>query len=133
MVERQGTDGSQFVVLYHASPIVIHWDILIRVKQAPELLAWRCLIDPSAWFLNASDFDTIVTQLPNHRLKYLDFTGSLSGARGWVTPVVCLGAEITCDDTTALKIYIGGHNPPLKIALRNIFAPRWSLHATCLR
>ncbi len=131
MVERQGTDGSKFVVLYHASPLVIHWDILIRVGHAPELLAWRCLIDPSAWFLNATDFNTVVTQLHNHRLKYLDFTGPISGGRGWVTPVIHLDAQVIWQSSTALEIRASGCNPPLKMALRNVSADKWSLYATC--
>lgn len=132
MVERQGTDESQFVVLYHVSPMVIHWDILIRVGQAPELLAWRCLIDPSTWFIVATEFDAVVIQLPNHRLKYLDFTGHLSGGRGWVTPVIHLDAQIVGHSATAMEIRVGGHTPPLKIALRTLCPHKWSLHATRL-
>jgi|GEM_PF-2716883 len=129
MVEQQGSDGSQLVILYHASSACIHWDILIRVRQAPELLAWRCLIDPAAWFLKSHKLDLAVIQLAAHRLKYLNFTGLVSGDRGWVRPVLTAFAHTNYCTEREVEIVTSVCHPRLRIMLEKSTSTLWLMRA----
>ncbi len=127
MVARQGIGTSEFAVLYHVSPIAIHWDILIRIERASDLMAWRCLIDPSAWFLTATEFSTEIVELPAHRLRYLDYTGTISDNRGWVTPIMRLDAEIIEHTGGTLALIAGKDDAMLHMAIQKLAGQRWTL------
>jgi len=66
----------RFVILTHDHPFP-HWDFMLEQKDS--LWTWRLLGPPdSAGPIPAEP-------LPNHRLAYLDYEGSVSGNRGTVS------------------------------------------------
>ena len=65
----------RFVILTHNHPIW-HWDFML--EQDGVLRTWRLETDPSA----AGPINA--TQLPEHRLHYLNYEGPVSGGRGEV-------------------------------------------------
>lgn len=68
----------RFVLLEHDHP-QLHWDFMLEADAA--LLTWRLDRVPS----DAGDY--AVLRLPDHRLKYLDYEGPVSGNRGCVKRV----------------------------------------------
>lgn len=69
---------NRFVILEHDHPF-LHWDLLMQKGDA--LKAWRLLeaVQVGAWLSSES--------IPDHRLKYLDYEGPVSGDRGTVTRI----------------------------------------------
>jgi len=66
----------RFVVLQHDSPDGLHWDLML---ETDELLAtWNFGQTP-----DCSEPVTIA-ELPDHRVEYLDYEGSISQGRGMV-------------------------------------------------
>ncbi len=68
----------RYVILWHqlpaASPRDSHWDLMLEHQD--ELLTWALPTQPRVG-------STCVAQrLPNHRLRYLDYEGSVSHDRG---------------------------------------------------
>ncbi|MGC8559591.1 MAG: hypothetical protein ACP5O1_02825 [Phycisphaerae bacterium] len=129
MVERQGDDADKLVILYHVSPVAIHWDILIHPAHAPQLLAWRCLIDPAGWFLTSRPFSATVIRLPDHRLKYLNYFGPISDNRGWVTPVLRRIGKIIHRSDTEMEMMVETEIMPWRLWLRQIEGKKWMLEA----
>ena len=66
----------RFVVLKHDHPF-LHWDLMLETGDV--LRTWRLLEEPNRKKRIAADL------LPNHRLKYLDYEGPVSGNRGSVS------------------------------------------------
>ena len=133
MVERQGDGNDKLVILYHVSPVVIHWDILIHAADAPVLLAWRCLIDPAGWFLTSRQFATTIIRLPDHRLKYLNYSGAISDNRGWVTPVLRYPGKMTHRSDMELELRVETGIAPWRLSLQQIKGNNWRLEATRLK
>lgn len=67
----------RFVILEHDSPIGRHWDLMLETVDA--LNAWAIVEPPDA------PGPIQARALADHRLKYLDFEGPVSGGRGTVT------------------------------------------------
>jgi len=76
----------RFVILWHHWPacprttLPFHWDLMF--ESAGRLATWG---------LESVDFTHLTapaTQLPDHRLEYLDYQGAISGDRGSVSRVV---------------------------------------------
>ncbi|MBI1347968.1 hypothetical protein GC163_16965 [bacterium] len=66
----------RFAILTHDHPF-LHWDLLL--EAGPVCRTWRLLSSPE-------DVRPIVAEaIPDHRLKYLDYEGPVSGNRGAVT------------------------------------------------
>jgi hypothetical protein len=133
MVERQGDGTDKLVILYHVSPVVIHWDILIHAADAPSLLAWRCLIDPASWFLASRQFSTTVIRLPDHRLRYLNYCGTISDNRGWVTPVFRYPGKMMHRSDMELELRVETGIVAWRLSLRQIKGNNWRLEATRLK
>ena len=66
----------RFVILTHDHPY-LHWDLLL--EQEESLKSWRILKEPD------SQTSLEVEPLPDHRMMYLDYEGSVSGNRGTVS------------------------------------------------
>lgn len=64
----------QFVLLEHTHP-VLHWDFML--EKSGVLQTWRLAELPSE-----SPVEIEATQLPDHRLAYLDYEGPVSHNRG---------------------------------------------------
>jgi hypothetical protein len=73
----------RFVILQHVAPPAsergTHYDLML--EQAGKLLTWAIVEQPRP------GLHTTATQLPDHRLAYLDYEGPISGNRGAVTRV----------------------------------------------
>lgn len=67
----------RFVVLTHDHPF-LHWDLMLDVDESQDLKTWRLLAEP----LTAEPI--AAEALPDHRRKYLDYEGPVSGNRGEV-------------------------------------------------
>ena len=67
---------AQFVLLEHNHP-ELHWDFM--VEQDGVLKTWRLAEQPQV-----ANAQIRATQLPDHRLAYLDYEGPVSGNRGEV-------------------------------------------------
>jgi len=65
----------RFVILTHDWPF-LHWDLML--ESGGKLLTWRLLDEPQL------DARLRLEKLADHRLKYLDYTGTISGDRGTV-------------------------------------------------
>ena len=66
----------RFVILEHDHP-VLHWDLMLEAGDV--LQTWRLAQPPE------SSSPIEATQLPDHRLLYLDYEGPVSGDRGRVS------------------------------------------------
>ncbi len=71
----------RFVILEHATPSDVHWDVMLEAEGA--LSTWS--ISPRE--IPVRSFRCFVTKLPDHRLAYLDYEGEVSGGRGSVRRV----------------------------------------------
>lgn len=68
-----------------------HWDLMLEVDGV--LATWELRDLPAAW-AKALHLDVIeagslgnITRLPDHRLDYLDYEGSVTGGRGSVSRI----------------------------------------------
>jgi hypothetical protein len=68
-------ESCRFVVLTHDHP-VLHWDLMLERGEA--LRTWRLAQAPAPGVAIAAE------ALPDHRRKYLDYEGPVSGDRGTV-------------------------------------------------
>ena len=66
----------RFVVLTHDHP-TLHWDLLLEAGEV--LRSWRLAFPPE------TPGEIGATAIPDHRLRYLDYEGEISGGRGSVT------------------------------------------------
>ena len=66
----------RFAVLRHDSPRGVHWDFLL--EMGPVLKTWALPQPPEPGVEMACE------ALPDHRLAYLDYEGSVPGGRGSV-------------------------------------------------
>ena len=55
----------------------IHWDLFLESNDS--LLTWELTSEPCA------SSNILAHTKPNHRLKYLDYEGKISGNRGYIT------------------------------------------------
>jgi DNA polymerase Ligase (LigD) len=107
----------RFAILEHDYPHP-HLDLLLENGEAA--LTWRLPVDwPHGLTLNA-------TQLPDHRLHYLTYSGPVSGNRGNVTPrdrgrIVSL--ILTPDEVTA---HLHGIQFQGTLSLTRISADNWT-------
>jgi hypothetical protein len=67
---------ARFVILEHASPRGLHWDLML---QTGEVLATWALAEPPR-----TGATIAAEALPDHRPFYLDYEGPISGGRGAV-------------------------------------------------
>lgn len=73
----------RFAVLEHDSPEGLHWDLLVEWDAAAR--TWRLPSPPAMPDAPAgSNEQTACVALADHRLRYLDYEGPISGGRGTV-------------------------------------------------
>lgn len=71
----------RFVILEHDAG-AIHWDFLLDTADDAPLMTWRLAANPLV-----GPSPIAATRLPDHRRRYLDYEGPLSGDRGSVRRV----------------------------------------------
>ncbi|MFP6611394.1 MAG: DNA polymerase ligase N-terminal domain-containing protein [Pirellulales bacterium] len=94
----------RFVVLYHETPPSAdrspHWDLMLETGGG--LQTWALPAAPTPG-------DTIRAEpLPDHRLKYLDYEGELSGDRGRVSRWDAGTYELMQKSEAAMVVHLDG-------------------------
>ncbi|MEM9186332.1 MAG: hypothetical protein AAGB00_07550 [Planctomycetota bacterium] len=84
----------RYVLLRHECPDDYrdgpHWDLMLEDRASQTLCTWSLLELPSAWRvgdLSGGGAAVAAERLPDHRLRYLDYEGGISGGRGRVERV----------------------------------------------
>ena len=72
----------RFVILHHAAPPGEHWDLMIEADGS--LATWQLEQDPCT---TSDRTSSRATRIADHRMRYLDYQGPLTGRRGNVTRV----------------------------------------------
>ena len=73
--------SSRFVILHHTVHGGEHWDLML--EHGDVLLTWQLFSDPTA----SPVFPLRARRIGDHRKRYLDYEGPISGDRGHVTRV----------------------------------------------
>ncbi len=96
--------GARFVILRHEMPATSdrpsHWDFML--EQDGALRTWALDQEPS------SETTTQATELPPHRLAYLDYEGPVSGDRGQVTRWDAGNYWLNTSSESAISIELAG-------------------------
>src|SRR5687767_7893471 len=71
----------RFVVLHHTGVPMPHFDLMFETGPGGPLATWRS----ADWPVNSP---AVVERLADHRRKYLDYEGPVSGDRGRVSRVI---------------------------------------------
>ena len=100
---------SRFVILTHDHPF-LHWDLMLEDDLI--LRTWRLLSSPD------SAHEIAAEQLPNHRLFYLDYEGSVSNNRGNVKRFDAGEYEIVEESEQLLILSLDGNHIQGKYTLR---------------
>ena len=72
---------NRFVILHHIAPGGEHWDFMI--EQEDHLATWQMAREPT----DRQAFPIECVRINDHRKRYLDYEGPISGGRGVVTRV----------------------------------------------
>lgn len=112
-----------FVVLFHHYPEKHsgkdHFDLMIQ--DGSELATWRLDQWPPKKQLN-------LTQLPPHRLAYLEYEGPVSNSRGAVERVDSGECHFESQTSDNWQIQLEGHEFDGKLQLRKVEqADHWTL------
>lgn len=101
--------NKRFVILHHQIPAKPgressqHWDLML--EDGSELLTWAIQERPEAG-------KTIpARQLPNHRLKYLDYEGPISDDRGSVSRFLAGGFVWLERENDRIKVELQDADP----------------------
>src|SRR5439155_10047613 len=89
----------RFAIVEHDWP-ERHWDLFLEAGGV--LRAWRLAEPPAAGRVVAA------TATPNHRLRYLDYEGPVSGNRGHVVPWDGGECEWLRDETGTVAVFLRG-------------------------
>ncbi len=72
---------NRFVILHHLAPNGEHWDFMIEREN--HLATWQMLREP----VGREAFPIECVRINDHRKRYLDYEGPISGGRGVVSQV----------------------------------------------
>ncbi len=116
----------QSVLLLHVTPAGRHHDWLFEAPGAPggigPLVCFRVGPDSGAW---AEARRLVFDRLADHRRRYLDYEGSLSGGRGRVrrVDVGSVVPRLWSVDRAVLEVRLGGFAGG--VILRRVGRARW--------
>lgn len=117
----------RFVILRHepgeASARGLHWDMMLEVDKG--LRTWAFPAEP------AVGISIDVSELPLHRLEYLDYEGPVSGNRGYVGRSNQGTYSTVEESTTRLVVDLEGDTFRGRLELERIDdAQRWTASLT---
>jgi hypothetical protein len=117
----------RFVVLQHESSRGLHWDLLLEAGET--LKTWALPAPPGSSAEMACD------ALPDHRLAYLQYEGSLSGDRGTVTRWDEGEYQTECQSDQQWIVQFAGRRLVGKTVLSLLSAEtgKWSFHLSEFR
>lgn len=72
---------ARFAILHHRAPQGEHWDLML--ERGGVLLTWQLSRDPG----DGASLPIPARRIQNHRTRYLDYEGPVSGDRGVVIRV----------------------------------------------
>ncbi len=107
-----------FVVLHHTGIPKAHYDLMLETAPGSELATWRV----KQWPLVGG---SQLTELPNHRRKYLTFEGELSGGRGRVLAVTRGQCTIDARSGDDLLVRLETNQLTQEITLRRVNGDQW--------
>jgi len=111
----------RFVILRHETPNSargpVHWDLML--EQGTVLRTWALAEEPSA------GRDIAASQLPDHRLAYLDYEGPISGDRGSITRWDAGEYQPVSESADELHITLAGRKLIGAAVLRQQKTQRW--------
>ena len=70
---------NRFVILHHLAPTGEHWDFMLEQKD--DLATWQMLTEP----IGRQACPIQCVRIEDHRKRYLEYQGPISGGRGIVT------------------------------------------------
>jgi hypothetical protein len=97
------------------------------------LLTWRLTELPKSWPQGNQTHDAnsptsvAATRLPDHRLDYLEYEGSVSGARGKVTRVVRGDYRVLAESEAELLFELQSDTLTGRVALTHQTGDSWTL------
>lgn len=91
----------RFVILTHDHPH-LHWDFLVELEAGDFLRSWRLQQPPEPGVLIGAE------AMADHRRRYLDYEGPVSGNRGEVTRWDFGEAEVTSVNPSEIVLRIAG-------------------------
>ena len=101
----------RYVVLFHAMPTNSkredHWDFMLEDGDA--LMTWALPRQPDEQHDEQPSHPIPCSQLPDHRLRYLDYQGPVSKDRGEVTRWDRGSFEFLTKDSQAVSAILNGH------------------------
>lgn len=113
----------RFVILQHVTPPgyrqATHWDLML--EDHGTLLTWALAESPRA------GLSITATQLPDHRLAYLDYEGPVSDDRGEVTRVDSGDFLWLSRDTTQIIALLTGQHNTLRFELQQRMGTEWEI------
>ena len=105
----------RFVVLRHepgsADQRALHWDLML--EAGGQLRTWALEREP------ARGATITATQLPDHRLDYLDFEGPVSGGRGEVRRFDQGTYQLVSETTEQLVVRLDGRQLAGEVTIAN--------------
>jgi hypothetical protein len=110
-----------------AGDAVSHYDWLLADRPGPAGL--RTFRTPHPWWQWARRGRIALAALPRHRRRYLDWTGPLTGGRGWVHPAAAGRADMLLETPHRLEIQLRAGDLNLHLSLHRRDAERWWLLA----
>lgn len=115
--------ADEFVILRHSDYGPVHYDLMLR---AGDMLAtWQVLSNPAE--MQPGD-ELLATRLPDHRLAYLEYEGSVSRNRGRVERIESGTFQPLGDDPSVRQFRIEGQGMTGAFELRApLDSDRWRL------
>jgi hypothetical protein len=125
----------RFVLLRHELPPESanssHWDFMLERNGA--LLTWRLTELPKSWPQGNQTHDAnsptsvAATRLPDHRLDYLEYEGSVSGARGKVIRVARGDYRVLAESEAELLVELHSDSLTGRVTLMQQSGDSWTL------
>lgn len=111
----------RFVLLHHVVPPGYrrgtHYDLML--EHEGRLLTWALAELPQA------NLSVAATQLPDHRLDYLDYEGPVSSDRGEVRRVDEGTFDWIGQDDLRIRVLLRGHSGTAPLELRRETGDQW--------
>ena len=93
---------NRFVILHHLIASGEHWDLMLEEKDV--LATWQMMSEPRS----RDSCPIECRRIKDHRKQYLDYEGSISGGRGFVTRFDYGRFELMAADDDALELRLEG-------------------------
>lgn len=114
---------TRFVILHHRVAKHEHWDVML--EQGEALLTWQLAENPASSALLAGQ-EIAAERIQDHRKKYLDYEGPISGDRGEVRQVDAGAVSFLESSEKRILIALEGIRLQGRFLLRQISGATWT-------